>query len=84
MASTFQQSQDEIANLVKHFKVNQAAYHAPDYKEAHARHELIDPLFIALGWDVHNERHVAPQYREVIPEPTLEIEGQKKAPDYAF
>jgi len=77
-------SLDLVARLVKQFRTNRAAYHAPEYKEADARQELIDPLFVALGWDVHNERHTAPQYREVIPEKSLDIEGQKKAPDYAF
>ncbi len=79
-------SLDLIARLVKQFHTNRAAYHAPDYKEAHARQELIDPLFIALGWDVHNEKRAAPQYREVILEDSLEVEGEdaRKAPDYAF
>ena len=80
----FAPSLDLIARLVKQFRTNLAAYHAPEYKEADARQELIDPLFVALGWDVHNEQHVAPQYREVIPEQSLDVEGQKKAPDYAF
>jgi len=77
-------SLDLVARLVRQFRTNLAAYHAPDYKEALARQDLIDPLFIALGWDVRNENHIAPQYREVIPEPSLDVEGQKKAPDYAF
>ena len=77
-------SLDLVARLVKQFHTNRAAYHAPEYKEADARQELIDPLFVALGWDVHNEQHNAPQYREVIPEKSLDVEGQKKAPDYAF
>jgi len=81
---TFQQSLDEVAALVKHFHTNRAAFLKTDYKEAHARQELIDPLFIALGWDVHNAGRAAPDYREVILEDTLDIEGQKKAPDYAF
>jgi len=34
---TFAQSQDEIAALIKHFRTNFNAYHAPGYKEAHAR-----------------------------------------------
>jgi hypothetical protein len=75
---------DLVARLVKQFHTNRAAYHAPEYKEADARQELIDPLFVALGWDVHNDLHVAPQYRKVIPEKSLDVEGQKKAPDYAF
>ncbi len=77
-------SLDMIAQKVKQFRTNRAAYRAPEYKEADARQELIDPLFVALGWDVHNDLHVAPQYREVIPEKSLDVEGQKKAPDYAF
>ena len=53
-----------LANLVTQFHTNRAAYHAPEYKEAHARQDLIDPLLIALGWDVHNEERAAPQYRK--------------------
>jgi len=30
---------------------------------------------MVLGWDVHNESQTAPQYREVIPEDSLDIEG---------
>jgi hypothetical protein len=51
-AHTFAAGQDEIARRVKQFQTNYKAYHAPDYKEAHARQELIDWLFIALGCDV--------------------------------
>jgi hypothetical protein len=84
MSITFQESLDQIAALVKQFNINRAAYRAPAYKEAHARQELIDPLFTALGWDVHNTQRAAPDYREVVMEDTLDIEGYKKAPDYAF
>ncbi len=79
-------SLDLVAKLVKQFHTNRAAYHAPNYKEAHARQDLIDPLFIALGWDVHNEERAAPKYRQVILEDSVEIEGEdaRKAPDYAF
>lgn len=84
MTFTFEQSKDEIAKLVHHFRANRTAFLAADYKEAHARHELIDPLFIALNWDVHNRRQAAPDHREVVVEDSLEIAGQKKAPDYAF
>lgn len=45
---------------------------------------LIAPLFEHLGWDVHNQAMTAPQYREVIPEDSLDGEGQQKAPDYTF
>jgi hypothetical protein len=69
---------------VRQFAINRDAYHAPAYKEAHARQEFIDPLFAALGWDVHNSQRLAPDYREVVIEDSVDIEGQKKAPDYVF
>jgi hypothetical protein len=86
MPYTFDQSKDEIARLVKHFSTNQAAFTAPGYKEAQARQEFIDPLFIALNWDVHNQQQTAPDYREVIVEDSLEMADHeaRKAPDYVF
>lgn len=84
MPPTFEQAKDAIAGLVTHFATNHEVYRAPAYKEAHARQEFIDPFFAALGWDVHNAQRAAPDYREVVMEDTLEIEGQKKAPDYLF
>jgi hypothetical protein len=79
---TFEQHRDDIARLARLFAANRAAYHAPGYKEAHVRMEFIDPLFMALGWDVRNEAGAAPQYREVVPEPSLDVEGQARAPDF--
>lgn len=84
MAGTFEQGKDAVARLCKYFETNQAAFVAPGVKEAHIRQSLIDPLFEALGWDVRNARMVAPQYREVVPEDSLDVEGQQKAPDYTF
>jgi hypothetical protein len=84
MKKTFGQGQDEIARLCRYFAANRQAFLAPGVKEAHVRQSLIDPLFEALGWDVRNADMVAPQYREVVPEDSLEIEGQQKAPDYTF
>src|SRR3989304_9204407 len=84
MPPNFDESKDDIAHLVRHFKTNLEQYRGHGYKEAQARQEFIDPLFIALGWDVHNSQRSAPAYREVNVEPTLEIEGHQKAPDYSF
>jgi type I restriction-modification system DNA methylase subunit len=84
MASTFEQSQREIGRLVGHFRINQAAYRGAGYKEAQTRLELIDPMFMSLGWDVGNAQHAAPAYREVEVEASLEVEGHLKAPDYSF
>jgi hypothetical protein len=41
-------------------------------------------LFEALGWDVGNRAMIAPQYREAVPEDSLEVEGSQRAPDYTF
>jgi hypothetical protein len=84
MPITFDLAQAAINQLVAHFKTNQALYHAPTYKEAQARQEFIDQMFVYLGWDVYNEERAAPQYREVEVEPTQDVEGEKKAPDYVF
>lgn len=81
---TFEQGKDEVAKLSHYFEINRAAFLAAGVKEAHVRQTLIDPFFEALGWDVRNTARTAPQYREVVPEDSLDIEGQQKAPDYAF
>ncbi len=84
MSKTFDQGREEIAKLCRYFADNRQAFLAPGVKEAHIRQSLIDPFFEALGWDLRNTAMIAPQYREVITEDSLEIEGQQKAPDYAF
>ncbi len=84
MSKTFEQSKDEVAKLCRYFATNHNSFLVPGVKEAHVRQSLIDPLFEALGWDVRNRAMVAPQYREVVPEDSLDVEGKQKAPDYAF
>jgi len=84
MSKTFDQGREEIAKLCKYFATNRQAFFAHGVKEAHVRQSLIDPFFEALGWDLRNTAMVAPQYREVVTEDSLEIEGQQKAPDYTF
>ncbi|MBU1319892.1 MAG: Eco57I restriction-modification methylase domain-containing protein [candidate division Zixibacteria bacterium] len=84
MSKTFDQGKDEVGKLCKYFATNRKSFLVPGVKEAHVRQSLIDPFFEALGWDVRNESMAAPQYREVIPEDSLDVEGQQKAPDYTF
>ncbi|MCI0424043.1 MAG: N-6 DNA methylase, partial [Acidobacteria bacterium] len=84
MRKTFEQGKEEVAMLCQYFATNRQAFHAPAVKEAHVRQSLIDPLFESLGWDVRNTAMTAPQYREVIPEDSLDVEGHQKAPDYTF
>ncbi|MGC2832270.1 MAG: Eco57I restriction-modification methylase domain-containing protein, partial [Candidatus Acidiferrum sp.] len=81
---TVDQGKETVTKLCRYFTTNRQAFLAPGVKEAHIRQSLIDPLFEALGWDVGNKSMTAPQYREVIPEDSLDVEGQQKAPDYTF
>ena len=80
MAKTFDQSLDEIAQRVAYYRTNRVAFHASGYKEAHARQNLIDPLFIALDWDVYNTQRAAPRYQPAVLEDSLETEAGKKEP----
>ena len=73
-----------IHQLVAKFEENRAAYRSGKYNEARLRQEFLDQFFAALGWDVYNQKGVAPQYADVLIEDSLEIEGTSKAPDYAF
>src|ERR1035437_10483525 len=84
MSKTMDQGKEDVTKLCRYFATNHQAFLAPGVKEAHVRQSLIDPLFEALGWDVGNRAMIAPQYREVIPEDSLDVEGQQKAPDYTF
>jgi len=84
MSKTFDQGKDEVAKLCQYFATNRQSFLSPGVKEAHVRQSLIDPFFEALGWDVRNASMAAPQYREVITEDSLDVEGHQKAPDYTF
>lgn len=84
MSKTFDQGKDQIEKVCQYFAKNREAFLAPGVKEAHVRQTLIDPFFEALDWDVRNTSMNAPQYREVIPEDSLDVEGHQKAPDYTF
>ena len=61
---------NELRRLVEQFHVNLPYYKDSknNYNEYSCRIEYIDPLLKALGWDVANEKGLAPQYREVIAE----------------
>lgn len=74
----------KVQKLVDQFSDNEPYYKSSKYKEDELRQEFINPFFKALGWDMDNEQGFAPQYREVIHEDRIEIEGKPKAPDYAF
>jgi len=61
---------EKLNDLTNRFQTNLAYYKEAgnNYNEYSCRIEYIDPLLKILGWDVSNERGLAPQYREVIAE----------------
>jgi hypothetical protein len=74
----------EILELIEHFERNRVAYQSESYNETQARHEFIDPFFMALGWDVNNTQGYAEAYKDVIHEDAIKVGGATKAPDYCF
>lgn len=61
---------ESLQALVDRFQCNLQFYKDTknNYNEHSCRIEYIDPLLKLLGWDVSNEKGLAPQYREVIAE----------------
>lgn len=58
----------ELQNLVDRFHANIDFYKDARnaYNEHSCRNEYIDPLLKLLGWDVANEKGVAPQYEKLL------------------
>jgi type I restriction-modification system DNA methylase subunit/predicted type IV restriction endonuclease len=75
---------ENVRELVNRFDKHLDAYRSGKYNETQLRREFLDPFFEALGWDVFNKQGYAETYKDVIHEDSLEIEGENKAPDYAF
>lgn len=74
----------EISELIDKFARNLDAYRSGKYNETQVRVEFIDPLFVALGWDLHNKQGYAEAYKDVIHEDQIRVSGASKAPDYCF
>ena len=51
-----------IQNLIKCFENQIDTYKQSDYNEIQTRSDFIIPFFIALGWDVNNEKGVVEPY----------------------
>ena len=73
-----------IKDLVARFKQNEKSYTSVIYDESNTRTDFIDKFFEALNWDVRNDNGFAERFREVVREDKVVINGQTKAPDYAF
>ncbi len=70
-----------VLDLVDRFECNRDVYCSNQYNETQTRHEFIDPFFMALGWDVNNEKGYAEAYKEVIHEDAIKVGGATKAPE---
>uniref|UniRef100_UPI00388D9275 Eco57I restriction-modification methylase domain-containing protein n=1 Tax=Methanobrevibacter sp. TaxID=66852 RepID=UPI00388D9275 len=55
-----------------------------EFKEEEAKIEFINPMFEALGWDIHNKQGLGPNFKEVVFEESLSVGKETKAPDYSF
>lgn len=74
----------ELKELVARYGANRHDFRKNTFNETQARIELIDPLFNLIGWDMANRKGYSDEYREVIHEDRVRVEGKSKAPDYAF
>ena len=74
---------NELQRLVEQFSANLSYYKdaKQNYNEHSCRIEFVDPFLKFLGWDVANEKGVAPQYREVIAE---NYSSHSDRPDYTM
>ena len=74
----------KLTQLTDLFERNRKQYNTSAYDEANTRTDFIDKFFELLGWDMRNEQGYSEQYREVVREDKVRINGKVKAPDYAF
>ncbi|MEM7333969.1 MAG: N-6 DNA methylase [Chloroflexota bacterium] len=74
----------ELLDLIQRFDRNLDAYRSGQYNETQVRREFIDPFLKLLGWDVDNSKGYAEQYKDVVHEDAIKVEGTTKAPDYSL
>ncbi|WP_187264890.1 N-6 DNA methylase [Homoserinibacter sp. GY 40078] len=75
---------EELRARVSSYRERERDLRQPEYKEASTRIEFIDPLFTHLGWDVANAASLPERFKEVVVEPSTDVEGHKRAADYAM
>ena len=73
-----------VVDLFERFKRHEPSYKSSTYNETQLRREFADPFFEALGWDVNNSRGYAENYKEVVHEDSVRIDGTPRSPDYSF
>jgi adenine-specific DNA-methyltransferase len=75
---------EQLKEKIELFRKNLKDYKSKNYDEYNTRADFIDVMFSSLGWDMYNEQKIIEQFREVVREDKIIIEGSKKAPDYSF
>jgi hypothetical protein len=75
---------DELRLKVTNFREREQELMLPEYKEASVRVEFVDPLLVALGWNVSNSAGAADRFKDVVVEPSQDVDGHKRAPDYVL
>ena len=80
MSTTQAEFRARLQTLVNKFKANADKYLANDYAEAQSRHQFIDPLFAALGWDLEDIAGLGPSRCQV----WTEKGDTPGKPDYTF
>jgi len=80
MSTTQAEFRAKLKELVEKFKVNAGEYLSISFAEAQVRHQFIDPLFAALGWDLGDKAGLGPARCEVL----TDKGGTPGKPDYSF
>ncbi len=83
-ASIKEEKKELLLSLKDKFEENIKQYHSSLYDESNTRTDFIDELFKFLDWDINNAQGYAEQWREVVREDKVRIQGATKAPDYSF
>ena len=76
--------QKNLQELVNLFQTNIKQYKSTQYDESNTRVDFIDKFFELLAWDVRNTAGYSEDYRDVVREDKVTIQGKPKAPDYSF
>ena len=82
--ATFESFEKALQELVARFAAGEEGFLQSSYDEAKLRQDFLDPLFLALGWDLGNRRGLIQQHREVEIESRTLIAGRRKRADYLF
>ncbi len=81
---SFEEALASVKALADDFDANKAHYLSSTYQESEVRHDFLDKLFVALGWDVNHVWQKNPFQQEVKVERGVAVGGSQRRADYAF